>query len=134
MHNGSLRVTNNFLKDRHLIELWLSNVPKLDSAEQVQNLKGESFALAYEFITLKDLLLDPNLRGGGILIIHSLRTIIDNCYITHFTTEGIFVQGGHETHVRNSFLGQHITIGGDLRERSFSGTTISLWSNDKCSH
>lgn len=130
IHSGSLRASNNFPKDRHLIELWPSHAPKLESIEQVQNLKGEAYDRAYEFITLRNLLLDCNFRGGAILVIHSLRTNIDNCYIVHFTTQGIFVQGGHETYVRNSFLGQHITAGGDPRERSFSGTAISLWSND----
>lgn len=61
---------------------------------------------------------------------NSLRINIDNCYITHFTTTGILVQSGHETYIRNTFLGQHITAGGDKNEKSFSGIGISLQGND----
>lgn len=75
-------------------------------------------------------MLDSNFRGGGVKVEDSLRTSIDNCYIAHFTTIGISVQGGHETYIRNSFLGQHITAGGDPGERNFSGTAISLSGND----
>ncbi len=75
-------------------------------------------------------MLDSSYRGGGIAVINSLRTSIDNCYIAHFTSNGILVQGGHETYIRNSFLGQHVTAGGDHGERSFSGTAISLIGND----
>ena len=75
-------------------------------------------------------MLDCSYRGGGISVINSLRTSIDNCYIAHFNTEGILVQDGHETYIRNSFLGQHITAGGDPGERNFSGTAINLMGND----
>ncbi|XVE92375.1 hypothetical protein REPUB_Repub01dG0092000 [Reevesia pubescens] len=79
--------------------------------------------------------------GAGNLMIHggTLRasdnfpadgTSIDNCYITHFTTTEILVQHGHETYIRNSFLGQHITVGGDAGERNFSGTAINLMGID----
>lgn len=84
----------------------------------------------YEFVTLRDLLLDSNYRGGGIQVTNSLRTSIDNCYITHFNTTGISVQGGHETYIRYSYLGQRITAGGDPNERSFTGTAIILAGND----
>ena len=43
---------------------------------------------------------------------------------------GIMVQGGHETFIRNSFLGQHITVGSSPIEKQFSGVAISLMSND----
>ena len=43
---------------------------------------------------------------------------------------GIMVQGGHETFIRNSFLGQHITAGSSPIENQFSGVAISLMSND----
>ena len=75
-------------------------------------------------------MLDSNFRGGAISVINSLRTSIDNCYITHFATNGIQVQQGHETYIRNSFLGQHVTAGGDPGERKFSGTAIVLAGND----
>ena len=96
----------------------------------VNTQSSPSSSYNFEYISLKDLLLDSNFRGGGISVINSLRTSIDNCYITHFTTNGILVQSGHETYIRNSFLGQHITAGGDKNERNFSGTGISLLGND----
>lgn len=113
MHGGSLRASNDFPIDRHLIELWPS-----------------SNSLSYEYITIKDVMLDSNFRGGGISIINSVRTTVDNCYISHFTTNGILIQGGHETYVRSSFIGQHITVGGDPREKDFSGVGINIVGND----
>lgn len=50
--------------------------------------------------------------------------------IAHFSNNGIFVHGGHETYVRNSFLGQHITAGADPGEKNFSRTGITLMGND----
>ncbi|CAN4081795.1 unnamed protein product [Withania somnifera] len=116
IHGGTLKASDNFPTDGYLLDLSTSS-----------NHAPEYF---FEFITLRDLLVDCNFRGGGIQVINSLRTSIDNCYITHFTTTGIFVKGGHETYIRNSFLGQHITAGGDKGERNFSGTAIHLIGND----
>ncbi|KFK28650.1 hypothetical protein AALP_AA7G027000 [Arabis alpina] len=113
---GTLRASNDFPIDKYLIEL-----------------KDESSKLQYifEYITLRDLLIDCNYRGGAIAVVNSLRTSIDNCYITRFgDTNGILVQSGHETYIRNSFLGQHITAGGDRGERNFSGTAVNLMGND----
>ncbi|KAJ1382332.1 Pectin lyase fold/virulence factor [Sesbania bispinosa] len=121
IHGGSIRASDNFPSNGHLIDLSNSGESKKGSTSQSYN---------YEYITFKDLLLDSNYRGGGISVINSLRINIDNCYITHFTTTGISVQSGHETYIRNSFLGQHITAGGDKNERDFSGTGISLQGND----
>ncbi|KAF3325745.1 polygalacturonase QRT3 [Carex littledalei] len=112
---GSLRASETFPTDRYLIEL---------------NSNRSSSSYLYDYITLKDLLLDSNYRGGGIAVINSLRTTIDNCYIVHFMSDGIRVQGGHETFVRNCFLGQHITAGNDPGERNFTGTGINLMGND----
>ncbi|XP_042519614.1 polygalacturonase QRT3-like [Macadamia integrifolia] len=80
----------------------------------------------HEYITLRDLLLDSNFRGGGISVINSFRITIDNCYIVHFTTNGILVHGSRDTYIRNSFLGQHITSDSDCDEEDFSGTAINL--------
>ncbi|KAF6165518.1 hypothetical protein GIB67_015841 [Kingdonia uniflora] len=66
----------------------------------------------------------------GIFIIDSARISIDNCFFTHFTTQGILVESGHETFISSSFLGQHVTIGGDKGERNFTRTAIDLASND----
>ncbi|XP_022892435.1 polygalacturonase QRT3-like [Olea europaea var. sylvestris] len=118
IHGGTLKASSNFPADGYLIDISPSS-----------NI-GSSSAFNYEFITLRDLLLDSNYRGGGIQVLNSLRISIDNCYITHFTTNGIIVRGGHETYIRSSYLGQHITAGGDRDEKSFSGTGINLMGND----
>ncbi|XXG74454.1 hypothetical protein AAC387_Pa07g3169 [Persea americana] len=136
IHGGSLHASDDFPTDRHLIELWPSSVPKLKTQDQVQDFENSmeqaplSFSSSYEYITIRDLMLNSNYRGGGISVINSLRTTIDNCYITHFTTDGILVQGGHETYIRNSFLGQQITAGGHKNEKNFSGIGINLMGND----
>ncbi|KAF5768800.1 putative endo-polygalacturonase [Helianthus annuus] len=114
---GTLRASENFTNDSYLIDLSSSAA-------------ATSLEYNYEYITFRDIMLDCNYHGGGIRAINALRTNIDNCYITHFNTTGIFVQGGHETYIRNSFLGQHITAGGDRHERDFSGTAITLAGND----
>jgi hypothetical protein len=115
IHGGTIKVSDDFPNNGYIFDL--SNNSPLS-------------AYNFEYITFKDLLLDSNYRGGGISVINSLRTNIDNCYITHFETNGILVQSGHETYIRNTFLGQHITAGGDKNERNFSGTAINLQGND----
>ncbi|XP_042021116.1 polygalacturonase QRT3-like [Salvia splendens] len=114
IQGGSITASNDFPTDGFLIDLSSSS----------------NSAYNYEFTTLRDLYLDSNYRGGGIRVKNSLRTTIDNCYITHFSTTGILAEGGHETIIRTSYLGQHITAGADPGERSFSGTAISLAGND----
>ncbi|KAI4297833.1 hypothetical protein L6164_037698 [Bauhinia variegata] len=121
IHGGTIKASDNFPADGYLIDL----------SDNPNNKNGDSSSsYNYEYITLKDLLLDSNYKGGGISVINSIRTSIDNCYITHFTTNGILVKSGHETYIRNSFLGQHITAGGDRGERNFSGIGINLQGND----
>ncbi|KAI3781142.1 hypothetical protein L2E82_11143 [Cichorium intybus] len=114
---GTLKASDNFTSDGYVIDL---SSPSSSSNSQYN----------YEFVTLRDLMLDCNFRGGGIRTVNNLRTSIDNCYIAHFTTTGILVQGGHETYIRNCYLGQHITAGGDPGERNFTGTAIDLQGND----
>ncbi|GAA0171079.1 hypothetical protein Leryth_000160 [Lithospermum erythrorhizon] len=116
IHGGTLKASDDFPTDGYLIDFSATSNRKL--------------LYYFEFITLRDLLIDSNYRGGGIKVVNSVRTSIDNCYITHFNTNGIVAQGGHETYIRNSFLGQHITAGGDPGERNFTGTAISLMGND----
>ncbi|OMP07285.1 Pectin lyase/virulence factor [Corchorus olitorius] len=113
IHGGSLVASNAFPTDRHMVELL-----------------PFSKSFSYEYITLKDLMIDSNFKGGGIAILNSVRTTIDNCYITHFMTNGIFIEGGHETYVRNTYIGQYITAGGDRREKDFSGIGINIIGND----
>ncbi|XP_027339119.1 polygalacturonase QRT3 [Abrus precatorius] len=126
IHGGTIRASNDFPADAYIIDLSTSS----NGNKEGNRKSSSSSSYNFEFITMKDLLLDSNFRGGGISVINSLRTNIDNCYITHFTTNGILVQSGHETYIRNSFLGQHITAGGDKNERNFSGTGITLQGND----
>lgn len=133
IHGGTLHASDNFPTDRFLIELSSSSSTtesEETTASVGQKLSSSPSSYNFEYVTFKDLMLDSNFRGGGISIINSLRTGVDNCYITHFTTEGIRVQGGHETLIRSSFIGQHITAGDDPGERNFSGTGITLMGND----
>ncbi|KAK1279844.1 Polygalacturonase QRT3 [Acorus gramineus] len=119
IHSGSLRASDNFPKDGYLIEL-----------QPTAHQSGPQFASSYEYVTLQNLLIDANYVAGGILIVDSLRTTVDTCYITRFASDGIAVVGGHETYIHNTFLGQHITAGADPGERSFSGTAINIRGND----
>lgn len=135
IYGGSIRASDDFPSDGYLIELSSSSAAKKIKNQRAMNstedqMLSSSSSYNYEYITFRDLLLDSNYRGGGISVVNSLRTSIDNCYITHFTTNGISVQSGHETYIRSSFLGQHITAGGDPGERNFSGTGISIVGND----
>ncbi|KAK7329358.1 hypothetical protein VNO77_23519 [Canavalia gladiata] len=128
---GTLRASNTFPTDRHLVELWASNSRKLPKTSDFNSIKlQQTIGIYYEDITFRDILFDSSYRGGGILIIDSVRIRINNCFFLHFTTEGILVQRGHETFISSSFLGQHSTVGGDRGERDFSGTAIDLASND----
>ncbi|XP_004487915.1 polygalacturonase QRT3-like [Cicer arietinum] len=117
IHGGTIKASDNFPEEGYIIDLS----PSSNSSSSSYN---------FEYITLKDLLLDSKYRGGGISVINSVRTNIENCYITHFTTNGILVKSGHETYIRNSFIGQHITAGGDQQERNFTGIGINLQGND----
>ncbi|KAK6931894.1 Pectate lyase superfamily protein [Dillenia turbinata] len=129
IHGGTLRASANFPADGYLIELSSAKINKSETHKSIRD-RLEKQPYSYEYITLRDLMVDSNFRGGGISVTNSLRTSIDNCYISHYTTEGILVQGGHETYIRNSYLGQHINAGGDPGEHNFSGTAISLIGND----
>lgn len=85
--------------------------------EETSTKSGYSYN--FEFVTLKNLLLGSNFRKGGILLVNALKTNTDNCYLTHFVTNGNFVRGDHETYIQTSFLDQHITAGGDPGEGKF---------------
>lgn len=136
IHGGSIRATSNFPADGYLIELWSSYSQSLRGNQTKSSLRereGRSLPLskefiAYEDIIIRDLLLDAGFRGGGLLIVDSLRVTVENVYITHFKTDGILVEGGHEAVIRDSFFGQFITSGGDPREKDFSGIGINLIS------
>ncbi|KAJ4912721.1 Pectin lyase-like superfamily protein [Raphanus sativus] len=110
---GTFRASEVFPGDRHLVELLAANS-----------------GILFEDVTFKDVLFDSSFRGGGLAVVNSARIRITDCYFLHFTTHGIKVQGGHETYISNTFLGQHSTVGGDRQEREFSGTGIDISSND----
>ncbi|VFQ83389.1 unnamed protein product [Cuscuta campestris] len=115
VQSGSLRASDVFPGNRHLIEL-----------EDKDN-KGVT---QYEDVTFRDILFDSSFRGGGIKVVDSVRIRVTNCFFLHFTTQGILVRHGHETFVSNTFLGQHSTVGGSADEKGFSGTAIDLDSTD----
>ncbi|KHN47728.1 polygalacturonase QRT3-like [Glycine soja] len=128
---GTLRASDSFPTGRHLVELWAPNSQKLPKTSVLNSIKlQQPNGIYYEDITFRDIHFDSSYKGGGIFIVDSVRTRINNCFFLHFTTEGILVQGGHETFITSSFLGQHSTVGGDPGERDFSGTAIDLASND----
>ncbi|XP_073057510.1 polygalacturonase QRT3-like isoform X1 [Primulina eburnea] len=119
IQGGSLMASNEFPNDSYLIDLSLA-----------ASTNGSDSEYYFEFVTLRDLFLNCNYRGGGIQVVKSLRINIDNCYITHFSTVGVSVKGGHETSIRHSTVGQHITAGGDPAERNVTGIGIELAGND----
>ncbi|EOA18460.1 hypothetical protein CARUB_v10007004mg [Capsella rubella] len=127
---GTFRASEVFPGNRHLVELVASNYKKPMKMSSFSDQKNQNSGILYEDVTFQDVLFDSSFRGGGILVIDSARIRIANCYFLHFTTQGIKVQGGHETYISNSFVGQHSTVGGDTGERGFTGTGIDISSND----
>ncbi|EEF28959.1 conserved hypothetical protein [Ricinus communis] len=134
---GTLRASDTFPDDEHLIQVWSPNSKLSDRTHSfhldprsITDRKDQSVGIYYEDITFRDILFDSRYRGGGILIIDSARIRIDNCFFLHFKTQGILVQKGHETFISGCFLGQHSTVGGDSGEKDFTGTAIDLASND----
>ncbi|KAI3723184.1 hypothetical protein L2E82_34604 [Cichorium intybus] len=136
IQGGTLRASNTFPSDGHLIELHSPNSPKLFQTAAVEpgdtysDAKNRNEPIYYEDITFRDILFDSSNIAGGLLVIDSARTRINNCFFLHFVTEGILVERGHETFISSSFLGEIPTIGGNEHERNFLGTAIDLASND----
>ncbi|XP_057971590.1 polygalacturonase QRT3 [Malania oleifera] len=136
---GTLRASDTFPGDRHLVELWSPNSQKLfhpktnsssSSSSHLSQLTQQKSQIYYEDVTFQDILFDSGNRGGGLFAVDSARIRIDSCFFLHFTTQGILVQKGHETLIIATFLGQHSTVGGDPAEKDFSGTAIDISSND----
>ncbi|XP_050231287.1 polygalacturonase QRT3 isoform X2 [Mercurialis annua] len=133
---GTLRASDTFPDDRHLIEIWSPNSKLLDKKDSTHSdgfsddIKDQSVGIYYEDITFSDILFDSKFKGGGLLIIDSVRIRIHNCFFLHFNTEGILIQRGHETFISSCFLGQHSTVGGDKDEKDFSATAIDVAGND----
>ncbi|CAN1343828.1 Polygalacturonase QRT3 [Linum perenne] len=116
---GSLRATQGFPSDRYLVELI--------DRKRSEILINKTY---YEDITFRDLMFDSGFSGGGLLVVDATRTRIINSYFLNFTSQGILVQGGHETIIEKCFIGQRPTVGGLQIERNFTGTGIDLASND----
>ncbi|MFS8008517.1 putative endo-polygalacturonase [Helianthus anomalus] len=93
-------------------------------------MKARNEPIYYEDITFRDILFDSSNIGGGLLVVDSARTRVNNCFFLHFVTEGILVERGHETFISSCFMGEIPTVGGDQHERDFMGTAIDLASND----
>ncbi|CAN4080396.1 unnamed protein product [Withania somnifera] len=134
---GTLRASDTFPGDRHLIELWSQESPKLVKDQNISHHRSDIFdqrdqnvAIRYEGITFRDILFDSGYRGGGLYVVDSARIRVTSCFFVHFSTEGVLVQRGHETFISNTFMGQHPTVGGDRGEKDFSGIAIDLASND----
>ncbi|XP_065869262.1 polygalacturonase QRT3 isoform X2 [Euphorbia lathyris] len=135
VRGGTLRASNTFPGDRHLIELCSPNSqPRKETKDHthINEIKQQQNVgnIYYEDITFRDILFDSSFRGGGILIIESARIRIHDCFFLHFTTQGILVEKGHETFISSCFLGQNSTIGGDKDEKHYSGTGIDIRGND----
>ncbi|KAL6561847.1 hypothetical protein OROGR_002854 [Orobanche gracilis] len=138
VQGGTLRASAKFPGDRHLIELW---APDSTTTRKHSNTKttGDIFSnrkdrnndgMKYEDITFRDILFDSGFRGGGLLVIDSIRIRIVDCFFIRFTTQGIMVKRGHETFVSGCFLGQHLTDGGDPDEKHYTGAGIDIASTD----
>ncbi|CAI0375782.1 unnamed protein product [Linum tenue] len=126
---GSLRAAEGFPSDRFLVELLFPQSEILiNKTENVSLLQGTT--IFYEDITFRDLLFDSGHSGGGLLVVDTARVRILNSYFFNFTTQGILVQGGHETFIQTCFIGQHPTVGGGVGEKDYSGTAIDLAGND----
>ncbi|KAL8151552.1 hypothetical protein V2J09_021360 [Rumex salicifolius] len=140
IHGGTLKASEAFPIGGYLIELSTSSPLPSSQPDKILHNATAASSYNYEYITFRDLLLDSSFRGGGLAVdnlimylgspYNCLRTSVDNLYVTHFATDGILVRSGHETLIRHTFLGQHITAGGDPGERSFTGTGVTLLGND----
>ncbi|KAL3616687.1 hypothetical protein CASFOL_039081 [Castilleja foliolosa] len=138
VQGGTLRASDTFPGDRHLIELWATGSPKPSSSSPKNDAPTTFYdskdtnrdGITYEDITFRDILFDSSFRGGGLLVISSARIHVTDSFFLRFTTQGIIIKWGHETFISNCFLGQHPTVGGDPGERSFGGTAIDIASTD----
>ncbi|CAI0401508.1 unnamed protein product [Linum tenue] len=77
VQSGSLRASDDFPANRHLIELWSLSPRVTDKASY------------YEGITFRDIIFDSSYRGGGIRVVDSVRIRIDHCFFLHFTTHAV---------------------------------------------
>ncbi|CAN1169353.1 Polygalacturonase QRT3 [Linum perenne] len=129
LQEGGLRASEDFPADRYLIELISPKseilINKTASIEAFQGV-----GIYYEDITFRDILFDSGHRGGGLLVVDAARTRIVNSYFMNFTSQGMLIQGGHETFIISCFIGQKPSVGNDKTEKNFTGTGIDMASND----
>ncbi|CAN1814572.1 Polygalacturonase QRT3 [Linum perenne] len=128
---GSLRAGPGFPRDRYLVELITPKQSEvlIDKTDSVGKFQGSG--CYYEDITFRDIMFDSGFSGGGLVVVDAARTRIINSYFLNFTSQGILVQGGHETFIEKCFIGQQPTIvRSHKEERNFTGTGIDLASND----
>ncbi|GER33156.1 pectin lyase-like superfamily protein [Striga asiatica] len=134
MQGGSLRASNTFPGDKHLIQLISFPPSPKTSSSSPANFSDQkdsnSDNIRYESITFRDIFFDSTLRGGGIAVFDSVRIRILDSFFLRFTTQGILIRRGHETFVSRCFLGQHPNDGNDPTEPTFAGTGIDLSGND----
>eukprot|EP01018_Ginkgo_biloba_P032604 Gb_35124 [translate_table: standard] len=96
IQGGTLRTFGDFPKDCYLIELCSSSSTLIKTTNNLWNgtMKCNTIqSTSFEDITMKYLMLDSKFFGGGIHVINSVY------YISHFITNGIFVQGGRGTYI-----------------------------------
>ncbi|KAL8193842.1 hypothetical protein R6Q57_026084 [Mikania cordata] len=136
IRSGTLRASTTFPSDGYLIELHSPNSLKPSTTatnkphDTLTDTKTRNEPIYYEDITFRDILFDSSNIAGGLLVVDSARTRVNNCFFLHFVTEGILVGRGHETFISSCFMGEIPTVGGDQHERDFLGTAIDLASND----
>ncbi|CAN1153832.1 Polygalacturonase QRT3, partial [Linum perenne] len=115
---GSLRVSPQFPSERLLVELISPKsellIYKTDDVGLFQGVENY-----YKDNTFRDILFDSSFHGSGIRVVDTARVRITNSYFLNFTSQGILVQGGHETFISTCFLGQRPTSR-TPRERSSS--------------
>jgi hypothetical protein len=137
IHGGTIRAAAGFAEGGYLIEAATTELREEWEERKREGKRGAGVEAwraraAFEGLKLRDLTLDGNFSAGGLLLLNALRTTVSNCYVLRFagSSVGINVQGGHETLVHHSFLGQRVTSGAHPLEPSFSGTAIVLAGND----
>ncbi|KAI3455794.1 hypothetical protein Pfo_012457 [Paulownia fortunei] len=134
VRGGTLRASNTFPGDRHLIELWAPDSRKASntnaSPDNFSDRRDLNNGMKYEDVTFQDILFDSSYHGGGLLVIDSARIRVINCFFLHFSSQGILVVRGHEAFISSCFLGQHPTVGGDRVEKNYTGTAIDIASTD----
>ncbi|CAN0840823.1 Polygalacturonase QRT3 [Linum grandiflorum] len=129
LQEGSLRASKHFPDDRFLIELISPKSEVLiNKTDSIQKFQG--VGIYYEDITFRDILFDSGFHGGGLLVVDAVRTRVINSYFMNFTSQGMSIQGGHETFISSCFIGQKPSVGSDKSEKYFSGVGIDMASND----